>query len=554
MAETNATILSKIWLSATNDFQQRIPNPTQAGIDATVSALFDPMNRNYFNQFIDVLIMRIGETYVHQQTWRNPLSVFKKSRLMYGSTLQEIIPKWIRAHSYVDDAEDVFKMSRPDVAQWFHSQNRRDRYDITINRDELRTAFTEEGGLNRLVAAILEVPMNSDEYDEYQIMKQLFAIYEAKWGFFKVQVSAPTNTSTAQALLKLFRVYRRKLTYPTTIYNSGQIDDVPVFARPDELVLFITPEVEASIDVDALAVLFNMDKADIKQRVIVLDEFPIAGTQAILTTDDFFMCKDTEYETTSIYNPKTLGQNYFLHHWGIYSISPFVPAIMFTTASGTSIPTVTQTLSSISLSLSDNQPKAGDLVNTTVTLSGTLAEGGDSYSGDAVVLAPSSCKYDVEVTRTQTGRAGVYNVALSGTWVATDTINIAGVVVTTGSTSASTIAGTIRTAFANNPLYTPSGSGATVTLTEKATHYGVGAPNVSTDSTAGMLTVSTTTEAIPETAPVNDNRTYVDYDGVLHVGENLETNDTITVKATSTYINPSGSTSAMTATAGAVVS
>ncbi len=400
MAEKNSTILAKVWLSATNDFQQRIPNPTQHGIDATIDALFDPMNRNYFNQFIDVLIMRIGETYVHQQAWKNPLAVFKKSRLMYGSTLQEIIPKWIRAHSYIDDAEDVFKMARPDVAQWFHSQNRRDRYDITVNRDELRSAFTEEGGLNRLVAAILEVPMNSDEYDEYQIMKELFAIYEQKWGFFKVQVSAPTNQQTAQALLKQFRVYRRKLTYPTTLYNSGQIEDVPVFAKPSELVLFITPEVEASIDVDALAVLFHMEKAEVEQRVIVLDEFPIDGAQAILTTDDFFMCKDTEYETTSIYNPKTLGQNYFLHHWGIYSISPFVPAILFTTNSATSVSTVTEAFEGISATLSNASPHAGEDVQITVTTSGSLFVNNDPsalYTGDAIVVAPEACTYAIAI-------------------------------------------------------------------------------------------------------------------------------------------------------------
>ena len=322
MAVDNSTIITHAWLSGTNDFQQRIPDPTQHGIDATIDALLDPMNKQYFNQFLDVLVMRIGDTYVHQQQFRNPLAVFKKSMMRYGSTMQEIIPKWIRAHAYIDDAEDVFKMARPDVAQWFHSQNRRDRYDITINSDELRTAFTEEGGLNRLVASILGVPMNSDEYDEYRIMLQLIAQYEDKWGFYKQQVSAINSEATAKAFLKQLRTYAGKLRFPNTIYNNGAVPDVPLFVRPEELVLFITPEVQASIDVDALAVLFNMDKADVQQRTILIDEFPIPNVQALLTTEDFFMCRDTEYTTTSAYNPKTLGTNYFLHHWGIYSVSP----------------------------------------------------------------------------------------------------------------------------------------------------------------------------------------------------------------------------------------
>lgn len=406
MAEKNSTIINKIWLAGTNDFQQRIPEPTQGNIQATIDALFDPMNRQYYNQFIDALVMRIGDTYVHQQTFRNPLAVFKKSRMRYGSTLQEIIPKWIRAHAYRDDAEDVFKIARPDVAAWYHSQNRRDRYDITINQEELRTAFTEEGGLNRLVAGILETPMNSDEYDEFLIMKELIAFYEQNWGFYKHSISAIENEATAKAFLKDARALAGKLQFPSTLYNSGSIPDVPVFVKPSELVLILTPDVQASIDVDALAVLFNVDKAEIQYRTILIDEFPIPGAQALLTTEDFFMCKDTVYETTSMYNPKTLGVNYFLHHWGIYSVSPFVPAILFTTATGTSIPTVTQTVTGMgNLVFKDMDGQtvttvnAGDDYQIFAPITATLSP--NTYDG--VYTAPNSATFMVEVIDTETG-------------------------------------------------------------------------------------------------------------------------------------------------------
>ena len=56
MAVNNQTILEKVYLSATNDYQQRIPDPTQSSISATMKALFDPMNQKYFNQFMDILI------------------------------------------------------------------------------------------------------------------------------------------------------------------------------------------------------------------------------------------------------------------------------------------------------------------------------------------------------------------------------------------------------------------------------------------------------------------------------------------------------------------
>lgn len=398
MAVDNYTILHDVWLKGTNDYQQRIPEPTQTNIAQTMNALFDPMNQNYYNQFIDALIMRIGTTYVHQQSFRNPLREFKRPQMIYGSTIQEIIPKWIRAHSYVDDAEDVFKMARPDARVWYHSQNRRDRYDITINDTELRTAFTESNGLNKLVSSIMRVPINSDEYDEYRIMMQLIAVYEQKWGFYKHALSAaPTDETTGKEFLQALREYAGLLRFPSTTYNNGAIPDIPIFVNPQELILLVTPKTQAALDVQTLSGIFQLEKADIQYRTILVDQFPIPDNDcvALLTTTDFFMCADTEYRNTSIYNPKTLGTNYFLHHWGVYSVSPFVPAIMFTAGgSSTTTTEVEQTVTGISINAAAQNVKAGDTLAMRIELAGTI-----DPEVDYIEVAPNAATYAVSVTR-----------------------------------------------------------------------------------------------------------------------------------------------------------
>lgn len=371
MATNNSTILEKVWLNSSNDFQQRIPRPTQSSISQTVDALFNPMNRQYFNDFMQVLINRIAFTYVRGQRWENKLSVFKGQKINYGSTIQEIAPNWIRAHAYNVGEETLLKLNRPEAEVWYHSQNRQDRYDISISYDDLRTAFVDEYGLNNFIAKVMEVPINSDEYDEYRIMLQLIAEYENSFGFYKEQISAISSESTAKAFLKKLREMAGLLEFPSARYNAADVD-IPVFARNNELVILMTPGIKASIDVDALAVLFNMERADVQQRIVTVDEFPIANAQALLTTEDFFVCHDTVYENTNFWNPQTLVNNYYLHHWGIYSVSPFVPAILFTTAEGTSIPTVTQSLSAITLSAHDGQVKPGETEQLSVSLTGTL--------------------------------------------------------------------------------------------------------------------------------------------------------------------------------------
>ena len=78
MAETNSTILGKFRLSGTNDFQQRIPDPAQAGLAATAKVLLDPMNGDIWNAFYGWLINRVGAMYTRTQVWRNGLEQYVK--------------------------------------------------------------------------------------------------------------------------------------------------------------------------------------------------------------------------------------------------------------------------------------------------------------------------------------------------------------------------------------------------------------------------------------------------------------------------------------------
>lgn len=407
MAQTNSTILDRIWLTGTNDYQQRIPLTTQNSIAETQAALFNPANLNAYNQFVDALVNRIGSTYVHQQEWRNPLRLFKKDMLRYGDKAQEIAVKWIHSHSYADDREDVFKMYRPDANVWFHTVNRREFYPITVNREELEFAFTEEYGLNSFVAGIMQAPQNSDEYDEYRIMLELLSYYEGNFGFYKHQLSAvPSDQATAQELLVQLRSYAGILRFPSSRYNAGLIKDVPVFANPSELVLLMTPQTNAVIDVYALAAAFNMDRENIQQRIVMVDEFPIPNAVALLTTEDFFQCRDKLVQTTSQYNPLTLGTNYFLHHWGMYSVSPFVPAILFTTDAGTGIDTVTMTANGLTMNAAANQVSAGDDVQLTLDLTGTVTP-----EGHPIEVLPDAATFDISITRADEG------VSSARTWV-----------------------------------------------------------------------------------------------------------------------------------------
>lgn len=424
MATDNTTIAGRVYLSATNDFQQRVPNPTIAGIDATNKFLFKPNNGRYLNEFIDAYINRVGDQIIHNKEWENPLRVFKGAAMRYGSSIQESALKWVKAHTYNIEDSALEKISRPEAAVWYHTVNREDRYDITLEYPDLRQAFLDEFGLNRLIDAVLIVPRNSDNYDEYLCMMAQMSYYEKNWGFFKHRVSGePTDEATGKEFLKAVRAYASKLKFPTALYSPVSAEyGIPVFANPEELVLFITADAMASVDVDTLAGIFNLDKADIKYRTVIVPDIPVPNAFALLTTDAFFVCEDFVYANESFYNPSTLSTNYYLHHWEVVSCSPFVPAILFTTDAATDIPKLTQTVTGVDITAASQQLKPGDTTQMTVKLVGTV-----TTNGLGIDVEPNAVTWSVSAetaaadgkpialnTATRVDRLGVLHVQKAG--------------------------------------------------------------------------------------------------------------------------------------------
>ena len=331
---------------------------------------------------------------------------------MLFRSVQEIAVKWIKAHGYKDDAETLLKMHRPEAAVWFYEMNRKDQYPISWTDDELRQAFVDDYGLNRFIAQIMETPRNSDEYDEMNIMLSLISHYEQNLGFYKVHLdTAPTDEASAKTLLKSLRATAGRMRFPSTQYNALNVNDIPAYANPQQMVLLIEPEYLASLDVDGLSAVFQLDKADVPYRIIQVPTLGIPGAVALLVSTDWYQVRDTLYGTTQFYNPQTLTNTMYLNHWGIYGVSPFTPCALFTTDAGTSIKVVTQTVTGFTLTPTTGTVKAGDLLQLAPKLIATVTP-----TGTAIQVAPDAATYEVAANHAASGddAHGAANHAASG--------------------------------------------------------------------------------------------------------------------------------------------
>lgn len=379
MAVDNNTIMASAWLEGTNDFQQRIPDPTITKMSEVSAALFDPMNRDLFNQWSSGLINRIGMTIAESKRFENPLAVFRKPDLGYGNTIQQIAIKWAKAHSFKDDKEDLLKYERPEFVSAFHTINRADKYKESLTRPEMRQALAGDGssfGINQFFDMVTSAQTNAEQNDEMNIMIESLAIHDHYHGIFKHKLTAaPTDKATGQELLAAVKKYVYRFRFPSTLYNAQDIDGIPTFAKENECVLLVDSDVMSVLDVYAYAELFNMSEAEVRERVIMVPELPFANAQAILTTEDAFVCARSEYGIYPFFDPNTLTTHQILHAQGVYSINPFCPMILFTTDEATVVPKITQTVTGVEITAKGgNNIEKGGKLELEVKLEGSVTD------------------------------------------------------------------------------------------------------------------------------------------------------------------------------------
>ena len=332
----NVNILNAIRNDASLDYRKRIPSASKGNIADVADAIFS--FRPHKNEFIESLINRIGLVYARNSIWFNPLQEFKRGALEFGDTIEEIQTGIVKANHYNHQRDylerDIFGRAEIDIATAFHTVDREDFYKVTIDDNTLRRAFLDPSGLDQLTQQIMSAPTTSDNWDEYLMMTSLFRVMDNKYPMFNINVpdvaKMDSTEDQARSLLRKIRATASNMHFLSTRFNGGKM---PVSAHPEDLILFATPEVKSGLDVNALAVLFNVSYADVPTRIVEIrqDDVLMDGVQAFLTTNDFFVIADTSLETTSEFNPVSRQTNFFLHHWEIISASPFAPIVKFST-------------------------------------------------------------------------------------------------------------------------------------------------------------------------------------------------------------------------------
>ena len=393
----NVQLLNMIRNESSPEYQRRIPAATQSNMDITVSTLMSSTQLK--NEFYSSLINRIGGTMVHTWKWSNPLSVFTRASQTYGDTWQEVAVGMPLAQVYDPNAEylgaDNFRKWKVDVDSLYHRLDFAHFYPVTTDDKTLRRAFTSDNGLSSLTSQLIQSCYNAAEVDVFEAMCHMFTQYARLGGYWRVHMDADLNkmTSTqdeARGLLRQIRSWADSLKFVSTRYNARHM---PTFAKPDELVLFCSPEVKSALDVQGLATVFHRTDAEPTiDRIIVVpeDRFGIDGVQAILTTDKFLIDIPVIEEMTQQTNPVNINSvNNYLHMQRIISVSGFAPAVLFWNGTGST----------------DNVVRPTGTAATTPKFALKLSAYGEGATTPENVARGGAVQIEADTTITNDGRA-----------------------------------------------------------------------------------------------------------------------------------------------------
>ena len=351
-------ILNTIRANASSEYQNLVPEITTAReIPAVGEVLFG--YPTLANQFLASLMNRIALVRAKSATFNNKFSMFKKGYLEFGETVEEIFVELAKVQRFDPDKAQAreFKRTLPDVRTAFHMMNWRVQYPVTVSHQQLRTAFTSENGVRDLIERIIQSIYTAAEYDEWLLTKYLIIKAVSKG---KMKPIAIGNGDMNEAAI-LYRGASNQMEFMRTDYNEAGVHTATPKSRQ---YILMDSMYNARYDVSVLANAFNMEKADFKGKLVLVDSFTtfdndrwaairaesdgieevtaaelnlMAGVKAILLDEDWFQIYDNLTEMTETFVGSGMYWNYWLNTFKTVSHSPFANAVVFAEGDGADV-------------------------------------------------------------------------------------------------------------------------------------------------------------------------------------------------------------------------
>lgn len=333
-------------------FHQYVPAVTDSTLIGSWGVpILDSSNLNVMNDFVS-LLKKVVYTAVYNKTFNNPLALLEGERMPLGNFIEDAYVNPAKARTFnVNDFAGILQKYESEVAVQYLNVNSDLQYCVTLTRDKIRNAFTSWDNLESLISGYINSLYNGAYITRYNETKGLVTgAYVGNNVQYQV-ISDVTDEQSAKSLIRQLRAAYSKMQIPSTKFNAwnkvkGGRMALKTWTDPSDVVVLISADIEALVDVEVLAAAFNMSKADFLGRVIVVDDFnqydqegnlAIDGSaiKAMIADRAWFKIKTQDFAMDEWFNPNNRCWNYYLNDVRMVKFSLFANALVFATAAPT---------------------------------------------------------------------------------------------------------------------------------------------------------------------------------------------------------------------------
>lgn len=282
------------------------------------------------NQISDLgsMLGKIAFQVIREVNAENKLAVFDKMPVDNGDTIEQVVVELANAEAYDSTGAGALSRKTPSLKVKMFNSWTRGKFETTVDVSLIRKVLQTGKGASDLSTKIVGVLGESDKHEKYTQLKNLF-----KWGrqdqsgqvlkLFDTVAYGSTSIDYKGVLTSLKDVIAG-MQYVNTDFNTASVNRK---TRAEDIVVLMPYKLKNRLDVEELAGVFNLDKSEIKNKIIEIDTdtetISSKKTYPIYVVDKNAILSFTRlYEMADQKNADGLFWNYFLHFERMYGICP----------------------------------------------------------------------------------------------------------------------------------------------------------------------------------------------------------------------------------------
>lgn len=333
-------------------YKDTVPALTESTPIETIWNVFtsQPLVYKEFTQLFGAFL----ELEVQKDTWNNVLNELIISGTPLGEFSAVVGSNPAQPHKYdASQPQKFIEYAMSDDKVVYYARNIKEFFKVSFAYEDMKGAFRSYEKFDEYLSMKLATLESGKQISSYNHIMESLVINYYSGVFTESNVHISKETTNYGAWLTELKNAYDEMQFPNTKFNNygkleGANGDFKGWSRAEDLYIIARIDWINKIDVEYLASVFNLDKAEIGKRIRKIPEFSYnayddegnflskieSPIQAIIIDRRAFKYKNDLDLDTSWFNEETLVSNYWKHFWATYQINPLAQALVFTAPEG----------------------------------------------------------------------------------------------------------------------------------------------------------------------------------------------------------------------------